>query len=61
MNWVCCTKYWARFDEGEAAYQRALQQLQAQEPIDGEDQQRQELLAAVYHNLGGLEHARRAV
>ena len=45
-------KYWGRFDEAEALYRRALA---IAERADGADSS---AVASIYHNLGGLEHAR---
>jgi tetratricopeptide (TPR) repeat protein len=45
-------KYCGRFDEGAELYRRALEIL---ERAVGETRD----VAAIYHNLGGLEHARR--
>ena len=45
-------KYAARFDESEAAYRRVLDAVQADPDVDGLT------LAGLFHNLGGLEHAR---
>jgi tetratricopeptide (TPR) repeat protein len=47
-------KYTARFDEAEALYHRGLAMLASRHAGDSHD------LATLYHNLGGLEHARRA-
>jgi tetratricopeptide (TPR) repeat protein len=46
-------KYTGRFDEAERAYKRALQL--AERPAGSRDPV---TLATLYHNLGGLEHAR---
>jgi tetratricopeptide (TPR) repeat protein len=46
-------KFAGRFDEAQAAYDRARVVLEALPDADPED------LAALYHNLGGLAHARR--
>ena len=45
-------KYAARFDEAEALYQRALAAIEATLGPDHPD------TATVWHNLGGIEHAR---
>ena len=45
-------KYAGRFDDAETHYQRILAVLEAQSPVD------EVALAAVLHNLGGLNHAR---
>lgn len=47
-------KYWGRFDDGRAVYERALAILVRAFGDDHPD------LATLHHNLGGLEHARRA-
>jgi tetratricopeptide (TPR) repeat protein len=47
-------KYWGRFDDGRRVYERALEILLrgfGPEHLD---------VATIHHNLGGLEHARRA-
>jgi len=46
-------KYSGRFDEGLELYQRALRILERAGGTEHPD------VAAIYHNLGGLEHARR--
>ncbi|MDJ0707924.1 MAG: tetratricopeptide repeat protein [Leptolyngbyaceae cyanobacterium MO_188.B28] len=46
-------KYWGRFDEAENLYQTALVEL-----IQSHGEQHIEV-AAIYHNLAGLNHARR--
>jgi tetratricopeptide (TPR) repeat protein len=46
-------KYAGRFDEGLELYLRALQILERAGGMEHPD------VAAIYHNLGGLEHARR--
>ncbi|MBI4890583.1 MAG: tetratricopeptide repeat protein [Acidobacteria bacterium] len=45
-------KYSGEFDEAERAYKRSMEILV---PICGEES---EILATLYHNLGGLEHSR---
>lgn len=45
-------KYAARFDEAEAAYGRVLDAVDTESDVD------RLLLAGLFHNLGGLEHAR---
>jgi tetratricopeptide (TPR) repeat protein len=47
-------KYQARFDEAVVFYERALPMLQASAKETGETS----ALATLYHNLGGIEHAR---
>lgn len=47
-------KYWGRFDDGRRVYERALAIVQrAFGDLHGD-------VATLHHNLGGLEHARRA-
>lgn len=46
-------KYWGRFDEGRAVYERALEIL-----VRGFGDEHPDV-ATIHHNLGGLEHARR--
>ncbi len=47
-------KYQARFDEAVVFYERALPMLEAHAKETGETS----ALATLYHNLGGIEHAR---
>lgn len=51
-NYGVLCKYWGKFEEGEQIYLRALALLDAR---FGEDSL---ATATLYHNLGGLEHAR---
>ena len=50
-------KYAGRFDEGEQAYQRALAIVEEAEK-NNPTISLELLLADIYHNLGGLDHAR---
>jgi len=50
-------KYAGHFDDGEQAYQTALAIVEADEK-DNASYSTQSLLADIYHNLGGLDHAR---
>lgn len=51
---VC--KQLAQYDEGRALYERALQVLQTHR--DDDDLSLSSDIATLYHNLGGIEHAR---
>ena len=50
-------KYTGQFDDGEQAYQRALAFVEA-DVKDNYSTSAESLLADIYHNLGGLDHAR---
>jgi Flp pilus assembly protein TadD len=45
-------RYAGRFDDAERAYRRVQEIIEEQHPVDPSD------LATLYHNLGGLAHAR---
>jgi tetratricopeptide (TPR) repeat protein len=45
----------AKYDEARALYERALAIMEGGEPLDSNRHE----IACLYHNLGGIEHARR--